>query len=237
TCSFDVTVNDAEAPVAVCQNITVELDANGNATIVPTDINGGSTDNCGVDTLMFTEALTAFAEVNEGQNLTITLPVGNVVTAVDFASYGTPNGSNGNYTIGGCHATNSQTVVESYALGNNSFTIPATNAVFGDPCGGTVKRLYVTISYTTIGNSITFTCANVGTNDVMLLVTDVNGNTAICTSTVTVEDNIAPVIACVSNANRDTDPGVCQYTVVGTEFDATFTDNCTSGSISNDFNG
>ncbi len=160
-----------------------------------------------------------------------------MVTAVDFASYGTPNGSNGNYTIGGCHAANSQTIVEGYALGNNSFTIPATNSVFGDPCGGTAKRLYVTVSYAIESNSATFTCANVGTNDVMLLVTDVNGNTSTCTATVTVEDNIDPVITCVANTTRNTDSGLCQYTVVGTELDATFTDNCTSGTISNDFNG
>ncbi len=237
TCSFDVTVNDTEAPMVTCQNITVELDGSGNATIIPADIHTGSTDNCGVDTIEFTETFTAFAEVNEGQDLTITLPPGNVVSAVDFASYGTPNGSNGNYTIGTCHAANSQTIVEGYALGNNTFTIPATNGVFGDPCAGTPKRLYVTVSYATTGNSLDLTCANVGANDVNLLVTDINGNTATCTAIVTVEDNEAPVITCVADATRDTDPGVCQYTVVGTEFDATFIDNCTSGIITNDLNG
>ncbi len=237
SCSFDVIVNDNEAPTAVCQNITVELDGSGNAAVVPADIDGGSTDNCAVDTIEFLQTFTAFAEVNEGQNLTITLPAGNVVSAVDFASYGTPNGSNGNYTIGGCHASNSQTIVEGYALGNNTFTIPATNAVFGDPCGGTFKRLYVTVSYSTINNSMDYTCANVGDNNVTILVTDVNGNTATCTAVVTVEDNEAPIITCVPDSTRNTDLGVCQYTVVGTEFDATFTDNCSSGTITNDFNG
>ncbi len=43
---------------------------------------------------------------------------------------------------------NSQTIVESYCVGNNSCSIPATNAVFGDPCGGTYKRLYVKVYYT-----------------------------------------------------------------------------------------
>ena len=54
---------------------------------------------------------------------------------------------------------------------------------------------------------------------------------------ITVEDNEDPVITCAPDVTRDTDPGVCQYTVVGTEFDATFTDNCPDGSITNDMNG
>ena len=33
-----------------------------------------------------------------------------------------------------------------------------------------------------------------------------------------------PVINCVADAPRDTDMGVCTYTVVGAEFDATFTE-------------
>ena len=74
---------------------------------------------------------------------------------------------------------------------------------------------------------------------VTLTVTDVNGNSSTCTAEVTIEDSIAPVITCVGDAPRDTDPGVCDYTVVGTEFDATFTDNCMnmSATITNDVNG
>jgi len=61
--------------------------------------------------------------------------------------FGTPNGSNGSYIIGGCHSSNSQTIVESYCVGNNSCSIPATNSVFGDPCRGTYKSLNVKINY------------------------------------------------------------------------------------------
>ena len=51
THSFDVTVEDNTAPNALAKNITVELDANGNATIVPSDIDNGSNDACGAITL------------------------------------------------------------------------------------------------------------------------------------------------------------------------------------------
>ncbi|MCZ4320391.1 hypothetical protein O4H26_15490, partial [Aequorivita viscosa] len=68
-----------------------------------------------------------------------------------------------------------------------------------------------------------------GVTTVVWTVNDGNGQTATCTTVITVEDNEAPVITCVPNATRDTDPGLCQYTVIGTEFDATFTDNCPDG--------
>ncbi|HRI02038.1 MAG TPA: M36 family metallopeptidase, partial [Saprospiraceae bacterium] len=46
TCSQTITVNDNVVPTARCRNITVNLDANGNATITASQINNGSTDNC-----------------------------------------------------------------------------------------------------------------------------------------------------------------------------------------------
>ncbi len=46
TCSFNVTVIDDEAPEVVCQDITVALDVTGNISILDSDLDGGSTDNC-----------------------------------------------------------------------------------------------------------------------------------------------------------------------------------------------
>ncbi|GHC64426.1 HYR domain-containing protein [Ulvibacter litoralis] len=106
--------------------------------------------------------------------------------------------------------------------------ITPANVDGGTPMGCDFASLSIDIN--------TFDCSNVGPNNVVLTVTDIFGNTANCTAIVTVEDNIAPVITCIADGTRDTDAGVCNYTVVGTEFDATFTDNCTSGSISNDLN-
>lgn len=51
TCSFDVTVNDNENPVALGQNITVQLNASGTASISAVDVDNGSSDNCGIDSL------------------------------------------------------------------------------------------------------------------------------------------------------------------------------------------
>ena len=94
---------------------------------------------------------TASATANENQTLSITAPSGLAFTSVDFASYGNPTTDGSDFVLGSCHATNSQSIVESYLIGNTgTVSIPATNGVFGDPCGGVVKRLYVKATY---GNS------------------------------------------------------------------------------------
>lgn len=57
TCSFDITIQDNERPFAICNDIDVQLDANGQVTVFASDqvasfiagspvVDGGSTDNC-----------------------------------------------------------------------------------------------------------------------------------------------------------------------------------------------
>ena len=60
-----------------------------------------------------------------------------------FASYGTVQGSCGNYSVGSCNAANSTDIVKSACLGKRSCTIDADTPLFGDPCFGTVKHLAV----------------------------------------------------------------------------------------------
>ena len=86
----------------------------------------------------------------EGGTVTITAPPGSVIVSIDFASYGTPNGSCGSFTIGGCHSSNSVAIVSTALLGLNSGSVDANNAIFGDPCGGTFKRLYVQATYSAL---------------------------------------------------------------------------------------
>ena len=44
TCTATVTVEDNVAPTAICQDITVPLDAAGNVSITANDIDNGSSD-------------------------------------------------------------------------------------------------------------------------------------------------------------------------------------------------
>jgi len=103
-CSFTITVEDNEDPVAVAQDITVVLDAAGMASITADDIDNGSTDNCDIDTI-----------------------------EIDITS---------------------------------------------------------------------FDCSDVGDNEVTLTVTDLSGNVSTATATVTVVDDIAPIIQCVGAMNN-----------------------------------
>lgn len=47
-------------PTAICQNVNVYLDGSGNATILASDLDGGSVDNCGVSALSFAASQTVF---------------------------------------------------------------------------------------------------------------------------------------------------------------------------------
>ena len=51
SCTAIVTIEDNTTAMAICQDITVELDANGNTSIVAADVDGGSTDACGIASL------------------------------------------------------------------------------------------------------------------------------------------------------------------------------------------
>jgi gliding motility-associated-like protein len=77
TCSFTVTVVDNVDPVAICQDITLTLDLiTGIATLTPSDIDNGSYDNCGIDSLWISREV--FDCTDLGEN-TVTL------TVTDFA--------------------------------------------------------------------------------------------------------------------------------------------------------
>ena len=55
-CSFTITVTDTESPIVITKNITVELDSNGQTTLIPSQIDNVSTDNCGIANYQLTKA-------------------------------------------------------------------------------------------------------------------------------------------------------------------------------------
>lgn len=133
--------------------------------------------------------------VNENDTLELAAPNGFVFSEVLFASYGTPNGQNGRWTIGNCHAQNSVSIVEQYVIGQSYASVPANNSVFGDPCGGTPKRLAVTALYapaptttTTSSTTTTTTSTTVApttTTTVVVFPTYVAPSTSTTSSTTT----------------------------------------------------
>ena len=210
TCSATVTVVDNTAPVANCQNITTQLDGTGNVTITGAQLNNLSTDACGINA--FTASPSAFTCANVGANtvvLTVTDANGNsstcssTVTIQDLTSP----------TVNGTSVT-----VQLDGNGNASVTGSQFSSGVSDACG------ILSIS----AQPNTFTCAELGSNTVALGVTDVNGNFSSGTATVIVEDHVAPVLSLQSNlAVCATGPSgaIVNYSA------ATFTDNCSGGSI------
>ena len=79
-------MEDNVNPVAVCQDITIQLDAgtnqgDGSVSITTGDIDNGSSDNCGVASLSLSQTNFDCSEVGgNDETLTVTDVNGNVTT-------------------------------------------------------------------------------------------------------------------------------------------------------------
>ena len=180
TCTSIVTITELIPPVAVCTPITVQLDATGNATITAANVDGGSTDNCGI--VSSSVSPSAFTCVNVGPNtvtLTLTDANGNSSTCTAIVTV-----QDNVAPVAVCQNVS----VTLDALGNGSTTALLVENGSTDACGLLTFAL----------DQTAFTCANIvsNPNPVVLTVTDVNGNSSTCNATVSVIDNIAPVAIC-----------------------------------------
>ena len=68
-CTATITVRETMAPMAVCQDITIQLDAAGMAMIEASDIDGGSSDDCGGVTIA--ADITEFTCDDVGDNMVV----------------------------------------------------------------------------------------------------------------------------------------------------------------------
>ncbi|MFV5694824.1 FG-GAP-like repeat-containing protein [Flavobacterium sp. LB3P122] len=171
-----VIVVDNALPTVLTKNITVQLNAAGNVSITPTQINNGSSDACGIALLTLDK--TSFTCATLGAN-TVTL------TATDV---------NGNVSSRTAIVTvedkvvpvvvTKNTTIQLNAIGTASIVVADVNNGSADNCGISLLEL----------DKTSFTCANIGVNTVTLKVTDNNGNVATKTAIITVEDKIAPVV-------------------------------------------
>jgi hypothetical protein len=178
TCSTTITVEDNVAPVAICQNITVQLDVNGSATITASQINNASTDACGIAGLAVNTTTFTCANIN---NNTVILTVTDVNGNSSTCS-ATVNIDDNVAPIATCQ----NVTVQLNGSGTGSATAAAVNNGSTDNCA---------IATLTLSQSA-FVCAEVGANTEILTVTDVNGNSSTCSTTITVEDNVAPNAIC-----------------------------------------
>ncbi len=188
--SFTVTFGDTTVPTVVTRNITVQLNANGTATITPAQINNGSTDNCGIAT--YTLNTTSFTCVNVGANtvtLTVTDVNGNsssqnaIVTVLDtiapvvtcnpwIINY---NGSNGAYHL----------LPDYMVVATDNCTITSVQIARDENNDGIPDGVW--------SDRIVYNCSNIGTSRYLVKVMDQSGNVSTCSNMVTIIETNLPV--------------------------------------------
>jgi subtilisin-like proprotein convertase family protein len=208
TCVAIVTVEDMVAPEAICQNITVQLNASGTVTITAAMVDGGSTDACGIETLEID--ITTFDCSNIGMTNEV------ILTVVD--ANGNTSSCSAEVTVEDSIAPTASCQDITVELGTDgTVTITQTDIDNGslDNCGDVTFAL----------NPTTFVCSNIGTNEVILIVTDSNGLSSECVAIVTVVDNVAPTPLCQDiTIILDED---YMATITAADVDGGSTDNCT----------
>ncbi len=170
TCEATVVVEDNVAPTALCKNITVQLDNSGMDEIMGSDVDNGSTDACDIATLEVAPGMFDCAEIGDN---TVTLTVTDV---------------NGNSNTCTATVTVEDNVPPSITLctGNTAFfngeeEIASADVIefsATDACG---------IASTTYSPEY-ISCEQLGQSiEVLITVTDNNGNSNTCTATVSTD--------------------------------------------------
>ena len=206
-CSFLVTIQNNNDPEAICQDITIQLDALGIATISPSDVNGGSGPLCNTPNVSID--ISTFTCDDIGPNnvtLTVVDSAGNTATCVALVTVEdviAPEVICQNITV----ALNSSGVA--------NITAAMIDGGSTDACGIVTLEIDVT----------TFDCTNIGTtNEVLFTVIDASGNTSSCTAEVTVEDTTEPLASCQDiTVELGTDGSV---TISSADIDNGSSDNC-----------
>lgn len=242
TCSYTVTITDNTLPVITCPaNITAYTTSASCNRSVATP-NPAFSDNCGVTRLTWaiTGATTGSSPAS-GINYvgTQTFNLGNTtVTYTAFDAAG--NVATCSYTVS-VSDTIDPTINCPAAM--NGFTNAAScsaslatpNPLVADNCSITLQIWAITGATTGsspasgIHNLGTYTF-NSGISTVTYTVSDESGNTSSCSYTVTITDNIAPIISCPGNLASNTNAGVCTASV--TNPNPAVSDNCTVTRVS-----
>lgn len=205
-CTTTISVEDFIPPSVSCKPVTIQLDATGNAVLTAEQVDNNTTDNCSITNRSVSK--TSFNCLNVGTNTVI-------FTATDIA--GNTATCSVSITVEDKMAPSvlcKPVTIQLDAIGNATLTAAQVDNGSTDNCGINSKILSKT----------SFNCSNIGTNTIIFTATDGSGNSATCSTTITVEDKIAPTIRCPANMTVQLGSGECRKVV---SFAATATDNCT----------
>ncbi|MFY0673789.1 MAG: T9SS type A sorting domain-containing protein [Bacteroidia bacterium] len=181
TCTTTVSVEDNLDPVANCKNVTVVLDANGNASIAASDINDGSTDNCGIANLSLSQKDFDCSHIgNNSITLTVEDVNGNISTCASTITVVDDEDP----TISGVPATVTVTANANDCTPSVSWTPPTAN----DNCTVSLTSNYNQGDDFPIGSTtVTYTAE------------DGSGNTATASFNVVV--NASPIVVNVNTSD------------------------------------
>jgi len=190
SCSAAVTVMDVDAPLLICQDITVALNESDMVSIFTSSIVEFSVDNCGFADASLSQS--DFTSADIGVNnvmLTLMDESGNVATC------------NAQVTVMDEDLPPVAVCQDAMVILNEtgSVTILADAIDGGSSDDNSIVSIFI--------DPPTFDCSNIGLNDVLLTVEDTGGNASSCLSTVSVVDIINPVIDCVGEITLNVTPG------------------------------
>ena len=206
-----VTVIDEIDPTVVAQDVAIVLAADGTYTLTPAEVDNGSSDNC---TLTLSLSQTAFDCTHLGTNsvvLTGTDESGNSVSAAAVTVTVTEE------TVPVAAVQNISVSLDSD--GNATITTADVDNGSADGCTA-AEDLTLSIDVST------FDCTNLGANNVVLTVTDEEGNSDSATAVVTIVDDMAPtVVAQDISVSLDANGAA---TITAADIENGSSDNCTA---------
>lgn len=177
-CNVQINVIDQSVPIAVCRDRTIHLNEYGYKSIQPNLLDNNSFDACGISQRSLSKNSFNCEDVGV-QTVTLTVfdPSNNqsscesLVTVIDDI------------------APEAQCLPITLSLSNTGTLQITTDQIDGgsfDACGPLILEL----------SKADFDCSSVGANPVTLTVTDQNDNSSSCNTTVTVVDDLAPIVLC-----------------------------------------
>ncbi|NOY95986.1 MAG: T9SS type A sorting domain-containing protein [Chlorobi bacterium] len=195
TCVSTVTVIDNNSPNAKCNDITIELNNNGTAVVIAEAIDNGSYDVCGNISMELSQTNFTCADIG-GNIVKLTIEDNNsnystCTSKVQVRDNIKPHANCKDVTVE--LDTDNFATINTELIDNNSY----------DNCGLYLKEL----------NKMEFTCTDVGTNPVILTVTDNSGNISTCSSLITVVNNNIPNFDPVPDVELFTQPGICDLVI------------------------
>ncbi|APX99946.1 M14 family zinc carboxypeptidase [Lacinutrix venerupis] len=214
--NFTADVATSSPPVAACQNITVQLDNTGNATIIATDIDNGSTDDVAITN--YAIDIDTFDCSNIGTPVTVTLTVTDAESQTDTCTA----------TVTVVDQVNPEFVNvpsdQSFTCGNNNPTW--TDPTATDNCDTTLT--VVRTDATGLNSGDTFPSGN---TTISYSVTDNNGNTETASFNVNIiADNENPTAVCQNISVQLDNTG--NATITASQINNGSSDNCGIASIS-----